>query len=338
MADTAEYNVYCHIRHLATVFNTPSSTLSSAVVCKPRTLSKFQGRGGNSPTPAKTRAKPLPNADGDLVVFASSKMLGSNGKFIALLLVVTTLVAIFFDRQPANPSEGFGSKQAVILCFGDSLTAGYVVDEATGSLSFFPYSAALSASLGPHSRAIPLGFPGWRSMDLLEASDQELSKLRSGVEVSKPGLSVALKQYKPVLAIMLVGTNDLLKAISPGDLNGTAIAARVWNLHEIAHRAQVRTLALGIPEWDPELRSLPHAVSNAMRDAARKSVNNGLSRMAAASGGNSKYLEFPLPFRKKSPDWSWDGVHFSPEGYSTLGRALSKTVKEVFPDVALAAV
>lgn len=262
----------------------------------------------------------------------------SIGRRAGLLVVAVTFCAIYFDSHPNTFLTG---EKFTILCFGDSLTAGFVRDQATGKLSFHPYSSSLSAALGPRTNAIPLGFSGWRSVDLLDAADKHshLPSVQTHLHgAGMPGLALALKEYKPKLAIILVGTNDVRKAKVPEELNGTRIAESVWKLHEIAHRASVRTLALGIPEWEPDSRRPPPApLSESMRVIARQKLNDALRDLARNSeGSQAKYLDFPIPFKKGTTECSWDGVHFTREGYASVGRALSHAVRREYPDVAMA--
>lgn len=106
---------------------------------------------------------------------------------------------------------------AVVVAFGDSLTAGSGADENES------YPAVLAALIG--CRVINAGVPG-------EVSDEGLQRLPS-----------ALREHKPGLVILCHGGNDMLQR-----MDETVIAAHVQAMVEAAQAAGADVILLGVPK------------------------------------------------------------------------------------------
>ena len=90
-----------------------------------------------------------------------------------------------------------------ILCFGDSLTAGY----HNYGMTFSPYGQFLKEALGSSASVTIVGFSGWTTTQLVDNADRDME---SDVVGRKwPGLKVALGRENFNLAIVMGGTNDL---------------------------------------------------------------------------------------------------------------------------------
>jgi lysophospholipase L1-like esterase len=215
-----------------------------------------------------------------------------------------------------------------ILCFGDSLTAGWSKSKSlhgSPSVVFTPYSKALEKALGKGFHTISIGFPGWTTRDLLRASQVNSSDATESI-AERPGLAEAIKQHRPALAIIMAGTNDIFK---DNDIDGNSIASRVWQLHCIAHDAGVRTIALGIPNWSNSCQYHTKApYTNEQRITTRAELNKRLSKYVYGVPQRTLYVDFPFAFAGSSKNWDNDGLHLSPEGYSELGMQLAKSARD----------
>jgi lysophospholipase L1-like esterase len=223
---------------------------------------------------------------------------------------------------------------ARILCFGDSLTAGYI-----GGVTFSPYCLSLFRALVSTSTApLPsphiidaIGFSGWTTDQMIrEAGNSACTDVFFCVS---PGLSAALagrgvlwdytggaasrQPSAPYdLVIILAGTNDLAnRGVTP-----ERVFSNLQRLHEMCYAARVpRTLAVGIPQ------SL-YGSRNSDFDAVRERTNALLEAWASgSSAGRCCYVPCPTSLS----DLGTDGLHFSASGYETLGTELASTVCEM---------
>ncbi|MDX9867499.1 MAG: arylesterase [Kiritimatiellia bacterium] len=108
------------------------------------------------------------------------------------------------------------SADSVVLCFGDSLTAG------TGAEPAESYPAVLAERLG--CRVVNAGVPG-------EVTAEGLERL--------PGL---LRRHEPDLVILCHGGNDMLR-----QEHDAALAARVRAMIEASQASGAEVLLLGVP-------------------------------------------------------------------------------------------
>jgi lysophospholipase L1-like esterase len=251
-------------------------------------------------------------------------MLRANTSAIRFLLLGALLLALVCSQRQ---QKLWARKESVrVLCFGDSLTAGWGrAKETNGSQSiiYTPYSKSLEKTLGKRFSAIPVGFPGWTSRELLEAANGDTL-------TAQPGLKRALKQHVPAVAIIMVGTNDIFK---DNDVDGRAIARRVWALHTIAHDAAVRSIAVGIPIWSDLCEYPPKPpVTNRERLQSRSLLNKALFEYAEQNPRNARYVDFPFTFAKSSDLWDGDGLHLSPQGYLKLGASLARQVRDLLAE------
>ena len=137
----------------------------------------------------------------------------------------------------------------IILCFGDSLTAGSM----DTSYKHHPYSTKLQEYLNVRDRGMldetvqpvykvfPAGLPGER------AKDQMLPRLKHLLHDSKI-------TYNWV--IILGGTNDLkrYKDNSSFDFDDVlSIFNALLKLHNISHTSEARSVAVSIPEVECEI-------------------------------------------------------------------------------------
>ncbi|KAN0087087.1 SGNH hydrolase-type esterase domain containing protein [Elaphomyces granulatus] len=191
-----------------------------------------------------------------------------------------------------------------ILCFGDSLTAGFW----HYGCEFHPYALKLKEEL---QKAFP---------------DTEITVDVDGVSgdfVSRPPgrflsriRSKRMSQYDWV--IILGGTNDLGLGLNPSE-----ICSALQNVYSIALDGGANVLAMTVPEcysWSERL------------EAARNQVNTWIKSYTA-----DRYHTFDLrvavPYHDMPEDqrnelWD-DGLHFTDEGYNHVGQLVGKHLIDI---------
>ena len=199
------------------------------------------------------------------------------------------------------------SRTPRVLCYGDSLTAGFTaMTKYTGA--FCPWAPHLADALGvavDHA-----GSCGWTTAQMLDGLDSEANV--DVCEVSNRGLRRLLEEGHYTHVLLMSGTNDLKAATS------TEIAERLDKLHAVCHAAGARTLALAIPH------SKKCAVSES-RGERRRKANQKLRKLAAASSGWSEYSdpgEVELEWEEGSPYFEQDGLHLTRSGYAEFASLL----------------
>jgi lysophospholipase L1-like esterase len=225
-------------------------------------------------------------------------------------VATTALAFVYFSYE----------SRSTALCIGDSLTAGFWRHSFGSGPSFDPYSSSLAANLG--IRAIALGWSGWTSTQLLEAADLWVVPPHARSSSAQPGIHLAISRWHPDFVIIMAGTNDVRKT----SVDGKEIAWQIWALHEIAHSANSRTVALSIPEW--RLQEIPGKPGEAERLVERRSALNAELKRLAEASSMTTYLDFPLPYEEETGFWSkLDGLHFTKRGSKEVGRLLALALK-----------
>lgn len=197
-----------------------------------------------------------------------------------------------------------------VMCYGDSLTAGYY-----GSTSnYCPYASKLARRLGVHVDEV--GMSGWRV-------DEMVANLDTGCGVDTfgkpgPGLAVQLGRQKYDVCILMAGTNDLAA-------NRTAdqILADLKTLHQHCHARGVRTVAISIPES----RFISEAFFRIPASMRRK-VNRGLNQWASTIPDKVLFVDMAaqVPYSEFSGNWHPDGLHMTRQGYNNFGEKLSSLI------------
>lgn len=235
----------------------------------------------------------------------------------AAAAVISCVLLVAYAR-----SDG-GSGAGVVLCVGDSLTAGWWREPGSkGALSFDPYAPALARGLGV--RAVDLGWPGWKAGELVAAAAVESERAGDGRKM--PGLSLAIARWAPRFVVIMAGTNDVLKTQASGE----KIAADVWRLHELAHAQGVRSVVVGIPDWGRLKFREPPPEEAARRITARHELNVELQRLAKLNK-MAVYVEFPMAYEDKTGFWAEDGLHFTRRGSEEVGIRLALELQSHLP-------
>jgi lysophospholipase L1-like esterase len=247
-----------------------------------------------------------------------------------------------------------------VFCFGDSLTAG---TSPPYERELFPYATHLEEALRTRSTSTSTsndndnnndachlssstsvvvrwrGFPGWQATTLRD--DGGLATFLSNLIVKQQqqtseGDDEKEKQQPPIppldLIIILAGTNDLAYENDP-----SIIFNNVKDIHEIAHSNGCKTIALGIPPsgWQIQDSNKVGAIAYKVNEKLQSwcSCDSDDSSTAISSSPTTKmatYVPFPIKeFDRDSGLWAPDGLHFSPEGYKTIGESLSPIVANI---------
>eukprot|EP00403_Amphidinium_massartii_P009377 CAMPEP_0178413950 /NCGR_PEP_ID=MMETSP0689_2-20121128/22788_1 /TAXON_ID=160604 /ORGANISM="Amphidinium massartii, Strain CS-259" /LENGTH=262 /DNA_ID=CAMNT_0020035231 /DNA_START=99 /DNA_END=887 /DNA_ORIENTATION=+ len=198
---------------------------------------------------------------------------------------------------------------AHVLCYGDSLTAGF----CSGGLRFEPYSNALKAALEAHgcadARVSVCGLSGLTAKQM--AADVDSDRVMDVCGHSGMGLRrMIADQGVPDIVLIMAGTNDIAYR-----RNAASILRDISYLHEICHEYGVPTIAMAPPS---PLQHVRVRVSGLLRTWARA------SRDCVAFVDPEKDM---VP-RSTPGFWEPDCLHMSPLGYHVLGENIAPVVAE----------
>ena len=205
------------------------------------------------------------------------------------------------------------ARQPRVLCYGDSLTAGYTaLTKYTGTYS--PWAPYLADAVGVSVDHV--GMCGWTAAQMVGGLDGEANvDIR---EMSHRGLRRLLEEGCYTHVLLMAGSNDL-KTRSAAD-----IAESVERLHATCHAAGARTLALGVPH------SKASTIGSGGRCERRREVNELLRAYAAGSRGWCQYCEpggEVLQWEACSMHFEHDGLHLTRSGYSLFALLLLRGSK-----------
>jgi len=188
-----------------------------------------------------------------------------------------------------------------ILCYGDSLTAGFYNNGA----SFSPYGAVLQEALisqGLQCEVSISGLSGYRADEMV--ADMFSANCQDMVGKRGRGLAHILdNDDRYDLVILMAGTNDFVP-----NANLQSVQRHVCQLHEVCHIRGVPTVMLAAP-----------------CNAANMRI--GLSQLLRQwANSRSNVLAFVDPEevipRRNATFWESDQVHFTPAGSRALGLSL----------------
>ncbi|KAK0716933.1 SGNH hydrolase-type esterase domain-containing protein [Lasiosphaeria miniovina] len=190
-----------------------------------------------------------------------------------------------------------------ILCFGDSLTAGY---SGMGSV-FQPYEDRLTQML-------EMAFPD-TDIDTLEDGKSGdtvkhgfLSRMRRHFETTDP-------PEEPFdWAIVLGGTNDIAFSIPAEE-----IYERLKEVWDVALSRKSKVLALTVPEAGVGAagRARLDARRNALNDLIKGHEQEGFYKFDF----NAAFPYFALSEADRTRYWD-DAIHFTPDGYDLMGNKI----------------
>jgi len=200
-----------------------------------------------------------------------------------------------------------------ILCYGDSLTAGFFA----GGHKFDPYGRTMSEALaaaGISCQVTVCGHSGATSREMLEASDSQ-SQLVDALGCRGDALSQILDRRFYDLVIIMSGTNDMgLGTEIP------VIAEDVQRLHSICHDRGIPTVALA----PPPAPSFPE------QELQRQLLVGELRNFCLHSAYVREFIDpaeiMPVVHGQY---WDPDGLHFAPAGSQALGLALASLLLQI---------
>jgi len=212
----------------------------------------------------------------------------------------------------ADAVAGAGGKPQRILCYGDSLTAGFY----NGGTAFEPYGQTMSRELGGMGEQCDVavcGLSGKTAMELVQGLESPGMTDITG-HVGK-GLARILAEEGPFdLVIIMLGTNDLGQGHPP-----ETILNSISQMHAACHRYNIPTVAMAPPTVD----------FGAPR-ASRQQLANLLAGWTNATKGVVAFVDCEefCP-RHQRMLWEPDQLHLSPSGSQALGRRMARWVSKM---------
>ena len=208
-------------------------------------------------------------------------------------------------RAMAVAGGGLG-KPPRVLCFGDSLTAGY---HESGRM-FHPYASALEPLLGGGARVDHVGLSGWTAKKMASTLDDRACTDVCGR--TWKGLRAKLLDEKCFThCVILAGTNDVAS-----DTAGH-IFQNVWTLAKTASSMGCVVFVMTIPEMAAEL-SRP-SIKSTRSQVNKLILRSKGSRLSSRSQHALRVIDLaPLvPFASASraerdKNWEPDGLHLRP--------------------------
>jgi lysophospholipase L1-like esterase len=203
----------------------------------------------------------------------------------------------------------------VIVCFGDSLTAGFQSPtlENPGGLET-PYGNFLQEWLGDSVEIRVSGICG-------ELTSEMVMRFRQDV-----------LRHRPSHVVMLGGTNDLGWNARPPD-----IMRNLVKMYELARASQIMPIPVTVPSIRVDVTDGgPDAAAWIDQHLGRRAELNALIRDCAVSHGLPWVDLFaataePIT-RQLAAQYSNDGLHLSTVGYRLLARLLyDRVFAEAFP-------
>lgn len=203
-----------------------------------------------------------------------------------------------------------------ILCFGDSLTAGYT-DEG-----YYPYSAYLSELLEERFQIDHIGLCGWTTSEMVEWKD-----IRETFDCFRnewPGLQYQLDHHRPYeMVCMLASTNDIGTGVDADD-----IIENIDTLVEIAIERCNRVALILVPPCGLEK-------PDSRLFQVRKKVNEAIVAIAAKYGDKAVVVDTTaaLPNGRRgnlTPEvralWCPDELHLSEKGSTVLAETVFNAI------------
>ena len=188
-----------------------------------------------------------------------------------------------------------------ILCFGDSLTAGYYND----GNNFYPYSKKLEELFEYQYNIDYIGLSGWTTEEMIDNKDNIICEDSLGKKWV--GLRVKLRKKIYNYCIILVGTNDL------DENNREDIFKNLLRIHNIAKEEGCQTIALTIPAMRiesvmPEIKEKRQKINNCLKSSKEFNTIDITKFLSDASF------------------WDIDGLHFTPNGYNEIAFAIKEHI------------
>mmetsp|Transcript_19016 Transcript_19016/g.34362 ORF Transcript_19016/g.34362 Transcript_19016/m.34362 type:complete len:358 (-) Transcript_19016:43-1116(-) len=213
--------------------------------------------------------------------------------------------------ESGEPLSSLEPGQKRLLCYGDSLTAGFCM----GGARFEPYGKTLGSALtkaGVPSEVWSCGLCAFTALDMVAEINSEQTRPDAAMQVGQ-GLARLLDTTDPLpdLVLIMAGTNDLRKG---ADVQTTCRAVR--ELHAACHARGVPTIALAAP--------LPQ---RAKQQKFSKLLSNWCKTQPWVMGFFDP--EEMMPRSRRGRFWEPDTLHFTAVGSKHLGSKLAAALASV---------
>eukprot|EP00930_Biecheleria_cincta_P039474 TRINITY_DN27136_c0_g1_i1.p1 TRINITY_DN27136_c0_g1~~TRINITY_DN27136_c0_g1_i1.p1 ORF type:complete len:361 (-),score=39.53 TRINITY_DN27136_c0_g1_i1:63-1073(-) len=212
---------------------------------------------------------------------------------------------VLFSAGPSRSSEASVCR---ILCYGDSLTAGFFSE----GQYFEPYGRTLVEQIGATGRSCEVHICGLNGLTAAEMASGMCGTLVDVCGIHWKGLARVLQEDGPFdLAIIMAGTNDLPNVVTTG-----ALSQNLRCLHNICHEHGVPTLALAPP---------PIPKQSALWEMDRQLLVRRLDAELTALRCTVACLDpGEIVHAANASLWDADGLHFSQLGSRMLGLGLAQ--------------
>jgi len=210
----------------------------------------------------------------------------------------------------SQPTNGQVTKK--VLCYGDSLTAGFCSE----GRQYEPYGRALAEALsqaGASCEVSVCGHSGHTTAQMVANLD-EIAVSDVGGMIGK-GLRRCLDEIRPDLVVIMTGTNDLGKERHP-----QSVLEDIGRLHAVCHSRGVPTVALAPPP-------APMAPQGTSFEAKRRRLVSLLSEWSLRAAGTLTFADpgdmVPAQAGPGNRVWDADKLHLSPAGSRVLAQQLA---------------
>jgi len=215
------------------------------------------------------------------------------------------------DKLTSAEDSGAG-KPRRILCYGDSLTAGF----HNGGTAFEPYGQTLSHELsnwGGHCDVAVCGLSGKTAMECVQGMHAPWIPDITGR--GGKGIDRILNEEGPFdLVIIMLGTNDLGQGQTPD-----MILNSISQMHSACHRYSIPTIAVA-----------PPTVDYGHTRAHRQQLAQLLASWTHATPGVVAFIDCEdLCPRHERQLWEPDQLHLSRVGSQALGRRMARWVEKM---------
>jgi len=221
-------------------------------------------------------------------------------------------------RMPVRFQSG-GSSPLRILCYGDSLTAGF----CSYGEQFEPYGRTLADAMGKAGKPCEVsvcGLSGRTAEEMIAEKDSAVFTDSAEVGHVGKGLMRILNEEGPFdVVVILAGTNDLQFAghSMGAGLTANHILARVKQLHSMCHQLGFSTIALTPPcQMCGPQRVMQQQLAPLLRDWVQTE-----SRVLALYD-----VEKLAPRAHTGGFWDADDIHMSAAGQRLFGRRLAQFI------------
>lgn len=222
--------------------------------------------------------------------------------------------------------SGTSTSKPALLCFGDSLTAGW----HSNGMEFSPWGSRLAAAAAVAGGALVVGANGLTATELIAkkldpAVPDAIGRMASGIEL------ICRSKIKLCAAVIMIGTNDLAEESNAPPQILEAITAH----HKACHDRGVKTLCVSVPENAftaagtnaPTWKS-PPGYTKRWQDL------NVLLKKWAGEEPMTVFVECPVRYFQPNASSSgvggdcWDdALHMTPRGYEIFADRIAPSLK-----------